>query len=250
MNNIKDIIITENEAVFFFEYLDWDTHFFNKPAYILNIEKSNLLIDTKIKIAIQDKLDNSFVTIKLNTSIDDEILNFFQDCGFKYIDTEIVLESVNNIVSHKHQPRVSITKLDKNINLPYIELGQNFSLTRFHSDLNIKNAKADELWINYIKSYQLSEHRHLFIARVENEVAGVILVNTDNTTATLFFVAVIEKFVGIGIGTLLIKESISHFKNYKIKTETQIKNIKALNFYIKNGLSKVNSTYTVLHRWS
>lgn len=251
MSFANDIILEDNETCFHFKYLDWDSVFFDKPSYLLDISKSRLMSSEVIKIDIKNKLKNSFITFKIATDIDYKIVSFLQECGFYYIDTEVTLEYVNN-KSNKDKNiinQVQVIKETKNEYLPYKELGKSFSLTRFHTDLNIDNTKADILWINYLKNYKLSDTKHMFSVKVENELAGVILINLDNDVATLFFVAVIEKFRGMGIGTVLINKAIKHFKNYIIRTETQVKNIDALNFYIGNGLSKIQKTSTVLHRW-
>jgi len=136
-----------------------------------------------------------------------------------------------------------------NIDLPYEELGSVFSSTRFHTDTNITNSKADDLWINYLKNYRISEDRCMFTAEINEKIVGVILVNVNGEIATLFYVAVLHEFAGRGVGSELIEYVFDNFKKFIIKTETQIQNFNALNYYINNGLSKIENTLTVLHRW-
>ncbi|MEA3314783.1 MAG: GNAT family N-acetyltransferase [Campylobacterota bacterium] len=248
MNFSKDITLKYNDICFYFKYLDWDSNFFNKPSYLLDINKSNLGISNIIQKEIEKQFNNCFLTVKIDASFDYTIISFLQVSGFTYIDTEVILEY--GIYKNKlNSNKIQIIKEIKNNNLPYDELGKSFSLTRFHTDLNIDNAKADILWINYLKNYELSDNKHMFSAKVDSEFAGIILVNINEDIATLFFVAVVEKFRGLGIGTILIQNALEYFKDYVIRTETQIKNINALNFYIGNGLNKIQKTLTVLHRW-
>lgn len=249
MSFCKDIILRDKEACFYFKYLAWDSDFFKRHSYSLDTEKSNLIVSEVIKKEIKTKLENSFITVKLDTSMDYSIVDYLQKCGFTYIDTEIILEDTKNRCYIKNIDNIQVVKEKRNEKLPYDKLGDSFSLTRFHTDLNISNTKANTLWINYLKNYHLSDSKHMFSAKVNNELAGIILVNINKKIATLFFVAVIEKFRGQGIGTILVDKASKYFKNYTIRTETQVKNIGALNFYISNGLTKVHKTLTVLHRW-
>jgi ribosomal protein S18 acetylase RimI-like enzyme len=246
----NDIIISKGKATYYFKYLEWDTNFFKKTSYVIDLNKSNLVVEESLIEEIKQKLKNSFVTVKLSTSINPDILYFLQQCGFYYIETEVVLET-NSKINITNENTVTIIQKEINENLPYQELGENFSLTRFHADINIDNYLADELWVQYLKNYKISNTNLMFTAEVNNEIVGVILVNIDKTQniATLFYVSVLKEFSGQGIGKNLINYVLNYCKSYTIRTETQIKNIKALNYYISSGLNKINNTYTVLHRW-
>ncbi len=140
-------------------------------------------------------------------------------------------------------------KLPKNSTLSYKELGSTFSLSRFHLNAHISDKKADELWIRYLQNYQLSDDRHMFVAYIDDIDVGVVLVNVENYEATLFYVSVLKNFQGCGVGGALIHEILKYFDGFEIYTETQAKNIAALNFYIKNGFYNIDKTFTVLHRW-
>ncbi|EQB39199.1 hypothetical protein M947_08580 [Sulfurimonas hongkongensis] len=249
MNYSNDMILKDKKICYYFKYLDWDSVFFDRPSYLLDLNKSKLMSSEVIKKEIKDKLKNSFITVKLDTKSEYKILSFLQECGFYYIDTEVTLEYVTNKKKKKLSSEVQIIKESKNKNLPYTDFEEVFTLTRFHTDLNIDNKKADELWMNYLKNYELSDSKHMFCAKVNNELAGIVLVNIDNKVASLFFVAVIDKFRDLGIGSALIDNAIRYFKGYTIRVGTQVKNINALNFYINNGLSKINKISTVLHKW-
>jgi len=250
MNSSNDIIIKDEKSSFYFKYLEWDSNFFNKKSFLLDIEKSNLISSINIKNEINKKLKDSFISVKLDTNLNYEIASFLQDCGFYYIDTEVVLEFSNTIKPKLNlRDNLKIEKLNINKNLPYEELGSAFTLTRFHTDLNIDNSLADFLWINYIKNYKPSEDKYIFIAKINEEITGAILVNVNENIATLFFVVVLEKYRTLGIGKELIFNVINYFNGYVLRTETQIKNIKALNFYIKSGFNTIKNTSTVLHRW-
>lgn len=250
MNCNQDIILIDNDIKYYFKYLEWDSDFFQKNSYYLDIESSQIGVSSKIKKEIKEKFNNSFITIKLNTNIEKDILYYLQDCGFNYIDTEVVLEykketeTILNISKN-----VKVIKKVTNEGLPYESLGKAFTLTRFHSEKNIDNNKADLVWVNYLKNYKVSKDKYMYIAQIDGRIAGVILANQSNDIVTLFFVAVLEEFRGYGVGKILIKHVLDSFKEKTIRTETQVQNINALNYYINSGLSQIVYTSTVLHRW-
>jgi len=251
MKYSNDIILKDQESLFCFEYLKWDSRFFNKKSYILNARKSILIPSEKIRSLIDDKFSDSFVTVKLNTQVDFAVVNLLQQCGFDYIDSELTLELIDDksSIDRGRNDGVLIEKSTSNADIPYSSLGTAFRFTRFHTDLHIANDKADKLWINYLKNYILSDSRHMFIAKIESQVAGVALVNVDNAVATLFFISVVDRYRGRGVGSALLNHIIDCFDQYTIRTETQVKNLGALNFYIANGLSKIFMSSTVMHRW-
>ncbi len=80
---------------------------------------------------------------------------------------------------------------------------------------------------------------------------GTVLVNEDKKKhlANLFFVAVKDKFHGKGAGSAMLSYIFRQFKGYKIITGTQTVNLRALNFYIRNGLSIIEESRAIFHRW-
>jgi|SRR5208283_988015 len=249
----KDIVLEDGDARFFFRYLEWDTRFFNRDSFILDAGMSRLKPSEKIRDLIAGRLQNSFVTVKIDSGIERDMLDFFQIADFKYIDTEIVLR-FNNILRDRMvcQEGIELIEVRENENLPYEKLGSVYSLTRFHSDVHIPRQKADLLWINYIMNYKPSAYCHMFVAKYGGDVAGALLANEteDRKTVNLFFVSVIEHYRGKKIGSSLLDYVVRHFRGREILTGTQVKNIRALNFYISNGFTIIDATKTVMHRWS
>ena len=230
----------------YLKYLDWDTEFFSKQSFLLDMNKSNFVPSEDLKNELSNNLLDSFISVKINTKIDFEYMNFLQECGFKYIDTEIQLKH-NGLHVHTESD-IMVQKLFINENLPYDDLGSSFNLTRFHTDLNISNKKADLLWIEYLKNFKPDENKFLYIAKFNKKIVGIALVNKVDNDANLFFIAVLDGYRGLGIGKQLMDTVVFNFKDIKIHTETQVKNIKALNFYLQNGFYVENS-FSVLHKW-
>lgn len=251
MKSKNDILISKHSIKYYFKYLEWDTNFFNKTSYVLDLNQSILLeVDKSLIEEINIKLKDSFVTVKLPVNVNPETLFFLQECGFYYINTEVVLKyNFTNLVNNNNSD-ILIERLENNFNLPYEKLGGVFSKTRFHDDVHIENKLADLLWVNYIKNFVPSDTHFIFVAKYNSNIVGAILVNLNNNIANLFFVGVVKEFQGSNIGKQLIQKVISYFSNYELTVGTQSTNISALNFYMKSGFSLISTTSTVLHRWS
>ncbi len=249
----NNIIIEAGEARYCFTFMEWDSEFFECPCYVLDSVNSRLIPDNRIARQFRPQFEDAFITAKIDTTIDYSVLQTLQDGGFRYIDTEITLEhSRDGSYTNNINETVIVEKTHQNNNLPYDAFGSVYSLTRFHTDPHIRNNKADQLWIDYLKNYVPDDHHHMFVARFHGEVAGVILANLDNRTETvhLFYVSALPEFQGMGIGSALIQHVVSHFNGYIVRTGTQSKNINALNFYLDNGFKNIPYSKTVFHYWS
>lgn len=248
-----DIIVREGETLFYLKFLPWDTAFFGKNSYILDVEKSILVPSVGMKKLIEREIGTSFITIKIDSNCNKELLEFLQALGFRYIETEVTLKLDKTQRIELTKPAgIEVIRLEKKSSLPYKELGSVFSLTRFHSDVHIPKEKADLLWIEYISNYEITPSNLMFVAKQGEKVAGCILVNEirNQERAFLSFVSVLEEFRGKAIGSYLIRHIVEKLCECELATGTQVRNIRALNFYIKNGFSIIEQTKTVLHRWS
>ena len=245
----RDIVLAGEQGVYFFKYLAWDSRFFGCPCYRLESKHSRLTASSDMVSLIKSKLKGAFVTAKINTALDYRVPSIFMEGGFRYIDTEITLEAPPGDLPSQQDSAIRIAGPEPKLSLPCEELGSTFSMTRFHTDPNIKPEKANRLWINYLKNYTIDDHHPMHAALVKDEVAGVVLANIKPTHVMLFFVAVRPEFGSQGIGSLLVRHVIGRYRGRPIRTETQVKNHQAINFYIKNGFKTVRATHTVLHRW-
>ncbi|NQS99807.1 MAG: hypothetical protein HQ595_01885, partial [Candidatus Omnitrophica bacterium] len=182
MSHLRDIKLEKDGAVLYFNFLPWDSDFFAKDSFIFEPEKSKIIPSASLARAFKGKFKNTFVTAKIDKSNKNKVFDFFYSLGFKYIDTEAVLKychiqnkpAARNKEEIKGLKGVKIEKVKKNENLPYADLVSAFNFSRFHKDAQIPKEKADLLWINYIKNFRPSVLNHIFIARVKNDVAGII----------------------------------------------------------------------------
>lgn len=233
----------------YFKYLEWDTGFFEKTSYLLDLSQSNFEPSQTAKSEIKKQFVDSFITAKIDTKFDHKYTYFLQECGFYYVDTEIKLQ--NTFLPQSEPSDVSVEELNSNATLPLKELGEAFTLTRFHCDSHISIRQADGVWVSYLKNFVPSDTKKIYAAKVNGEIAGVILATLNDHEDFLFFVAILEPYQSKRIGSKLIQQTIKLLGGKKpIYTGTQVKNIPALNFYIHNGFSKIVQSNSVLHYWS
>ena len=245
----KDIILQNRDDSYHFRYLEWDSNFFKRPCYMFDVDNSNIIKSDQIADHINSRLNGVFVTVKIDSSYDNNFVQTLQECGFRYIDTEVTLEFNEKPKTLKYNNAIEIIKPDCNVDLPYEELGSVYSLTRFHTDPHISCDKADLIWVEYLKNYIIDDNHRMYVALIHSEVAGVVLVNIEKKQVMLFYVSVMSPFQSSGVGTKLVQKVVSNYIGSTIRTGTQVKNVRALNFYIRNGFSKIYRTRTVMHRW-
>jgi len=200
------------------KYLKWDSEFFGIDSYLYEND------DLK-------NLPNGFITAKIDSN-NYELVYKLQNYGFKYINTEIILEAFKDDTI----PFYKVEILEKN--LP--DIGDVFSYSRFHLDPHTKD-KADLLWREYIKNFKVTDQNKAFGIKIDNKIVGLILTKQNN----LFFVAVDKNYQNQKVGSSLL----SFAKNYfgYVTVGTQINN-PALFFYQKNGF-KIKKSKIILHRW-
>lgn len=253
MSSRNNVVIRDGDIKYYFKHLDWDTNFFQRKSFILDIQKSNLKPSQSIKDKIDDRMKGAFITLKIDSETDKKLLDFLQSCGFKYIDTEITLKYEADVdrFDYSNISDIKIIKLSDNKGLPYEALGSVFKRTRFHYDVKIQKKKADRLWINFIKNFRPSPLRHMFVARSSSEVSGAVLSvqSSDRKTLSLSFVSVLEGFRRKKVGSALIQHITGQYCDCKILVGTQARNKAALNFYIRNGFISVYASKIVMHGW-
>lgn len=244
----NDIVCETKKGLLIFRFLEWDTNFFGKPSYIIDFSRYSSAPDKSILFFIEKKFHNAFITGKVGSQSDPLWLEVLQKSGFYYLTTEVALEKEEHFDCSDSE--YVVMELHENLGLPYDEFGQTFSKTRFHLDGNIGKEKANALWTSYIKNYKPTDLSKIFVAFYNGKMVGTILVNLNGKDALFFYVAVLDAFRGKGVGSAMINCISKQFINFNIITETQVSNIRAMNFYIKNGFTRIKNAYTVMHRWT
>ena len=196
------------------------------------------------------ELRGAFVAARVDAASSPDLLMMFHRAGFYCVDNEITLKYVSAVGPQRaHNPGVRVEEFHKNENLPYDRLGGVFSLTRFHYDPHVGKTQADHLWSEYIRNYRPSPEARLFVAICDEEVAGCFTVSVRGPAHILSFVSVLDKFRGRAVGSSLLQAVVSACGGSNLLTETQSRNLAAVNFYIKNGFRRIEKTSVVMHRW-
>jgi len=247
---MQDIVVKDGAGRLHFKWLEWDTDFFGRPSYILDLERSALVASPELERALRESLEGAFAAARFDNATAPEVLMLFQGSGFYCVDTELTLgyEATAAPVGPP-DPSVQVEEVRKNEGLPYDHLGKVFSLTRFHYDPHIGKERADRLWVEYIRSFRPSPQARLYVARCGGEAAGCVTVLTRGPSRVLSFVAVLDGFRGRKVGAALLRAASADLGGAGFLTETQARNITAINFYIRNGFRRMEKTSVVMHSW-
>jgi len=247
---MPDIVIETPPARLHFRDLEWDTEYFGLPSYMLDAERSVLQESPALGQAIPAALQGTFSAARIDAAADPQVFMMFYRSGFYSVDTEITLRYVPEpSVVKPRTTGVHVEEFKKNEGLPYEKLGGVFSFTRFHYDPNIGKARADRLWVEYIRNFQPSAEARLFVARCDERVAGCFTVLAKGSFHVISFVAVLDEFKGRSVGAALVSAVVANCGAAGLLTETQARNVSALNFYIRNGFRRIDKTSMVMHRW-
>lgn len=248
---MQDIVIEAGGGRLHFRWLEWDTAFFGRPSYILDAERSLLRAAPGLDSGLADALRGAFVTARLDSAAAPELFLLLQSCGFYYVDTSVTLrfDEKSPAPSLPEDRDVTVEELHGNGGLPYEALGSVFTMTRFHFDPHVGRERADRLWVEYLRNFRPSTERRLFVARCGGETAGAMALVAREEDLVLSFVSVLDGHRGRQVGARIVREIVSRRDGKDLLTETQVRNVAALNFYIKNGFRQVRATRTVLHRW-
>lgn len=130
---------------------------------------------------------------------------------------------------------------------------QSGEFSRFKTDKNFDNKDFFRLykeWIDKSISGEIADS--ILIAKVGNNIAGLLTLKYNIDHAKIGLFAVDEKFRGLGAGIALINFCKEQSLNNGLKTifvDTQAKNLKACSFYEKNGF-KQDTLVNVYHYWN
>ena len=253
----SQIYVNTDSNHFSLHSLQWDSEFFETPSYRLEVCSEPGSESSDLKEFLSKEC---FISAKLDTfeqACESEAL---MSLGFQYVGTQVVLEkglqkeqieegdTFQNPAMTSHAVRVE--KVISLENLPLKELGGVYTRTRFHMDPAISKAKADDLWVEYLRNFKFGSDRDLYVAKIGDDVAGCIATLDQDNLTYLFLVSILPGFQGRGVGQALVLEIVKDNPGKTLRTGTQICNVAALNFYMKCGFKKVVGTQNMLHYWN
>ena len=118
----------------------------------------------------------------------------------------------------------------------------------FDDTLNLKWSLGED-GRKYFEESLTQEDKCVFVAQVDDQIAGYIEGGISQTTsnrkipkfAELEYMFVVEKYRGTGLGTKLFDAFRGWCKEKgvgRLRTEASAKNVRAVNFYKKNGFAE------------
>ncbi|MDD3106280.1 MAG: GNAT family N-acetyltransferase [Bacilli bacterium] len=129
-------------------------------------------------------------------------------------------------------------------------------LLEFNNSRFVRDTKLQvELGCNIYKDWIVNSfnliNKGFFTIKYKNKQSGFILFKEESDNIIIELISIDSKLQKNGIGSILMKEfiNLSLKKNINfIIVGTQISNIPAINFYIKNGF-RVTDTIDIYHWW-
>lgn len=233
-------ILKKNE---FYE-LEWDTNYFNIPSY-----RINLYTELRNINEILDKTQKyKFITIYNynNNDINNYVLRMLSNCFLADVNVcfeKKINNKENKIVDKKIKIVNNYEGNDKILNIAK----NSFKYSRFLNDKNLEQEKSLNIYWNWVKNSLNNKNKYFCLYQDK----GFLLFNIKGSIATIELIAVDNKISGNGIGSKLIEGLNSYciINNIKkIVVGTQLNNIVAQKFYLKNKFEVVqyNSIY---HYW-
>ena len=176
--------------------------------------------------------------------------NFFQQAGFKLVDTNIVLEktisAVTDNTDNGFKIRFSVPEDQSEVE----KIAENsFKYSRFHLDPGIPQKKANQIKVEWVNNYYANKRGNwMVVAVIDNRIVGFLqLLAGMNNTLIIDLIATDIKFRKKGIAKAMIAFAETSLKTFdKIRTGTQISNIPAIRLY-ENLAFKICQADYVFH---
>ncbi|MBO0442876.1 hypothetical protein ACOXU5_08660 [Vagococcus fluvialis] len=234
---------------FSIEPLLWEKNFFNVASckLILNdsIEDSDLIeINKKI-------IDFEFITIQnINNRISNNTMLKKIPCYLIDVNVQFVFEKKSSYVEINQEQFICIENL-KQEEIKEIEniIRNSFNYSRFFDEKKLPISRY-HIYVEWFKNSISDNEKKIIINKNEfGKITSFVIFNTSHVgTIQIELICSIEK----GMGTKLINELkrvLYEDSNLtKIIVGTQINNISAQNFYIRNGFLH-NHNDSIYHLW-
>ena len=234
------------------EKLIWDTKFFNinsaKVILKKEIEKTDL---NKIQNYIKEN-NIDFVTIQNNNNneINNNVLGTWKNLYLADINVQFI-KKIEEMHKNYINENIKISNdLPEDNNILNISKSS-FVYSRFLIDEKLKN--GNQVYEEWAKNAFNRKDKFFCYYNTDKKTEGFVIFSIDDIKRCIFIelMAIEEKYRNKGIGTSLINKlenyALKENINY-IKVGTQLNNIEAQNFYIKNNFKhyKNNSIYHLI----
>lgn len=269
--NIDENVRSNNR--YFLKYLKWDTDFFKIKSAKLVLKNEILNKDIeRIKRKIKQEQYEFITVVNENNNINNNKLIyrlgnvFLADVNIqfkKYIETpESIKKSnynnqknnnanSNRIYTFSTKEKI-IIKNNLELKEEILEISQKeFKYSRFIEDDNL--IKPNEVYLEWTKNSFGRKNKFFAYYEKDNRIEGFILFSINSSTLDIIIelIAIKNEMQSKGVGSFLLKSIEEYAKKNSIKflrVGTQLNNIKAQNFYIKNGFKHISNN-SIYHLW-
>ena len=274
--NIDENLRSNNR--YFLKYLKWDTDFFKIKSAKLVLKNEILNRDIeRIKRQIKQEQYEFITVVNENNNMNNNKLIyrlgnvFLADVNIqfkKYIrTTESIKKSnynnqknnnanSNRIYTFSTKEKI-IIKNNLELKEEILEISQKeFKYSRFIEDDNL--IKPNEVYLEWTKNSFGRKDKFFAYYEKNNRIEGFILFSINSSAFNSSTLDIIIELIAIknemqskGVGSFLLKGIEEYAKRNSIKflrVGTQLNNIKAQNFYIKNGFKHISNN-SIYHLW-
>ena len=256
--NINDMNF--NNDRFSLGFLEWDTEFFG-------VNSSKLVLKNEILTKDIENIENQislneyeFVTVVNvnNNAHNNKLIYRLGDVFLADVNVQfekcinvMELECDENLGVNEDEGKVVVSN-NVSFNEDMLDISQSeFRYSRFLVDKNLIN--SDDVYLEWTRNSFGREDKFFACYEKENRVDGFVIFSFGDKVSTLRIelIAVRSEVQGNGIGSVLlrsIEEYASRNLVHSIRVGTQLDNIRAQNFYIKNGFKHIYNN-SIYHLW-
>ncbi|MEG0914756.1 MAG: GNAT family N-acetyltransferase [Christensenellaceae bacterium] len=237
----------------------WDSDFFHVKAAKTVLDKrcseSDMILLKKewnqydfvmIQNTENDAMNNVLLGTQTQAYLVDVNVQFVMSICEQHKDQNNFIKSTQGV--YFQEPQNQMAQNDEYVRI--IENGLQYS--KFFNDSNIGVEKGKELYANWVRNSFLKDEKWFVSATDGKNVLGVLLFNKCADVCTIELVAVEKQFTGKKIGSGLLRKLVEFCCNEKVSeihVGTQIDNLSAIGYYLKNGF-QVTHKHSCYHLWN
>ena len=231
--------------------LDWDSNKFNLSVYQATLDDE--LADHEWEDLLADLEPAELVYIKNLSCNRSNSANISKYTNAYLVDTNINLHLLmtNNSASKRELTSnrydvVVVKDFEWSIDKLLV-----FSESRFFKDKTIMSIGGASVYQDWVQNSKNIPNKNFIFILDEFTPIGFLLFSVTNKSLIIELLSVLADYQGRGIGIIIIdslKDIAKTNKVNEIFVGTQVSNINAMNFYLKNGFQIVDST-DIYHWW-
>lgn len=235
--------------------LEWDSNFFNMKS--VRIELLNTLEQKDIDLINIYLLKNEFITLvnKKNNIENNRWIGTYTDAYLVDINVQFELDlRSHDIVDLEIENNIDeyiIISNNVKFNRDIMKITEStYQHSRFLNDKNLTKVNNGNIYLDWIYNSFQREDKYFAFYYKNERIIGYLLYSIENLCLRIELIAVSETHRNKNIGSELIRFILEKYK-YKLKkilVGTQMNNIKAVNFYYKNGfyVTSIDSIYHLI----